>query len=262
MAGLIESGHEIVELFTWPTDNEYDFNTRVIAMAEDIGARITLSPMTDADVQRFGEQKIDAIISAAYPYKIPDWQGFVDYGLNIHPSPLPEGRGPWPLPHVILKDLQHTAVTIHELAPSWDEGDVIAQVSLAVSPRETLESLSLRSQILARKMLLEIMQDLPAAWANKTPQAQGSYWPMLRPKDKLIEWTMPVAEIDRMVRAFSKFEPSVYIDDIRYFVRKIDYWEENHSYTPGTLVHQGSREPVFAAADGFVALSHYVPADD
>ncbi len=261
MAGLIEAGHEIVELFTWQTDNEYDFNVNVIAMAQALNAPVTFSPMQQADLDRFRTLEFDAIVCAAYPFKVPDWRGFVRYAINMHPSLLPEGRGPWPIPHVILKQLPQTGVTIHEISPAWDAGHILAQATLDVSERETLESLSLRSQMLARTMLLNTVADIGTAWANKQPQGQGSYWPMLTRADKLIEWTMPVRQIDRLVRAFSKFEPSVYLDGVRYFVRKIDFWEEAHGLAPGTRVHNANREVVYAAADGFVALSHYVEAD-
>jgi methionyl-tRNA formyltransferase len=136
---LVESGHELTELFTWPTDNEYDFNTNVMKLAQRSKARITLSPISQYDLERLRQKGTELIISAAYPYKIPDWRGLLAYGVNIHPSYLPTGRGPWPLPWVILKNLNSTGVTIHELSSGWDAGHIVLQDKIAVSHRETLE---------------------------------------------------------------------------------------------------------------------------
>ena len=259
---LVESGHELTELFTWPTDNEYDFNTNVMKLAQRSKARITLSPISQYDLERLRQKGTELIISAAYPYKIPDGRGLLAYGVNIHPSYLPTGRGPWPLPWVILKNLNSTGVTIHELSSGWDAGHIVLQDKIAVSHRETLESLSLRSQMLARKLVSEFMDDIDKVWNARKPQGASVYWPMPGKKDRTISWEMGVEEIDRICRAFSKFEAFVFIDGVRHFVRKVDFWKEKHMFGPGTVALRGNREVVYATTDGFVALSSYVRADE
>jgi methionyl-tRNA formyltransferase len=262
LSSLIESGHNLIELFTWPTDNKYDFNTNVFRIAQSAKARITLSPITQSDLERLRQKGTDLIISAAYPYKIPEWRGLLKYGVNIHPSYLPTGRGPWPLPWVILKNLDSTGITVHELSSGWDAGDIVLQDRIAVSQRETLESLSLRSQMLARRLVTEFMGDIDKVWNARKPQDPGVYWPMPSKKDRTISWEMGVEEIDRISRAFSKFEAFVFIDGARHFVRKVDFWKEKHKFQPGAVALKGNREVVYAATDGFVALSSYIRADE
>ena len=261
LAGLISDGHTLVELFSFPTDNQYDFNDNVFRMAREHKARITLSPMTAADMERLSSLGVEVIVSAAYPYKIPEWRNHVAYALNVHPSPLPEGRGPWPLPWMILKGFSESAVTIHEISPSFDSGDILTQVRFPLTDRETLESLSLRSQLLAEVLVRRVFPDLGNFWAQKKPQGKGSYWRMPKPEDRTITWDMTIDQIDRIVRAFSKFEPFLFLDKVRYFVNKVDVWPDDSGFAPGTLVLESSRERVYAAKDGLVCLSQIERAD-
>jgi len=259
---ILRDGHELVELFTWPTDNAYDFNDEVLRIAQKEKARITFSPINELDLERLRKLAVDLLICAAYPYKVPAWEGFVRYAINVHPSLLPEGRGPWPLPWVILKGLRHSGVTLHAIGPSWDGGDIITQDVLDVADNETLESLSLRSQMLATNLVRETTRDIETRWAQKKPQrGVASYWKMPQRVNRTIDWYQGVEAIERMVRAFSKFEAFVYIDGVRHFVRKVDVWKAECSLEPGTLVHRSNRELVFAASDGLVALSNYAKAD-
>ena len=262
LEALIEDGHELVELFTFPTDNEYDFNDRVMRVAQTVKARITLSPMRMDDVERLGMVGVDMIISAAYPYKIPDWNGHVKYAVNVHPSPLPVGRGPWPLPWIILKGLPMSAVTLHEVNSKWDRGDILLQEPFEVFADETLESLSIRSQLRAVSLIKRAMPNMVRLWQEKTSQASGTYWPMPQKADRTIKWDSEVGLIARQVRAFSKFETFLYIDGVRYFVRGVSVWKEQHSLPPGTVAHRTNREVVYAALDGFVCLSYYMRADE
>lgn len=260
---IIRDGHELVELFTWPTDNEYDFNEKVFSHAIAAGAKINLSPMTSEDLSRLSRKKVDAIVCAAYPYKVPEWRANVRYALNVHPSLLPEGRGPWPLPWVILNGARRTGVTVHEISPSWDAGAVLGQEIFSVGDRETLESLSVRSQMAAEELLSKVLFDIENVWAaRQEQQGDASYWRMPQKKDRTITWDMPVEKIDRIVRAFSKFEPFVYIKNVRYFVRKVDSWTERHNHEVGSVVHESNREIVFAASDGLVCLTHFQKAEE
>lgn len=262
LAALVARGHELVELFSFQTDNEYDFNDKVLAQANAARARVTLSPLNQADLERLKAEQVDLLLCAAYPFKIPPWRDYVPYALNVHPSPLPEGRGVWPLPWIILKDLRESAVTVHEISERWDAGDIVAQERFPVDARETLEMLSIRSQLCAERLVPDTVDQLAERWAEKRPQGPGSYWPMPGKADRTISWDMTIDSIDRLVRAYSKFEPFLYIDGVRYFVRKVDVWPSDRHYDPGQLVHETNREKVYAAQDGLVCLTHFVRADE
>ncbi|KAK4121354.1 hypothetical protein N657DRAFT_673667 [Parathielavia appendiculata] len=56
-------------------------------------------------------------------------------GLNVHPSLLPEFRGPAPLHHALLANRSHTGITIQTLSPhAFDEGIPLLQTPLPGIP--------------------------------------------------------------------------------------------------------------------------------
>jgi methionyl-tRNA formyltransferase len=234
----------------------------VFGLANGVGAKINLSRIVDSDFERLKSKEVDLILSAAYPFKIPSWHGYVSRAVNIHPSLLPNGRGPWPLPWTILSGEPLAGVTVHEIAPKFDAGDILLQSSIGVSERENLSTLSFKLQVLAETMCATLTQNLDALWSNKFPQVGGNYRGMPDKSDRTIKFEMTPKEIDLIYRAFYGFEPFIYMDNIRYFVRGLDTWTEEHNLEPGTCVRQNPRQATYAVQGGFMTLSGTVRADE
>ncbi len=91
-------------------------------------------------------KKISKSLTALYPYKI----------LNLHPSLLPKhgGKGMYGQ-HVHQAVLEaketYSGITIHYVNDAFDEGQIIAQFSIALSCNETPESLNLKIRGLEKK---------------------------------------------------------------------------------------------------------------
>jgi len=259
LSKLIESGHNIQSVFTYLTDNRYNYNYHINRLADSNGIPVKYDRITNEDMIRLEQSGCDLLVSAAYPYRIPVRQSGIR-GINIHPTQLPHGRGQWPLPHLILHSSEHAGVTIHKLDQDFDTGDMLIQQSITINPDETLESLSARTQLLATTLLTKVMENLDKVWDGATPQGKGSYWPMPTESDRTIDWREPVANIERMVRAFGKFVTYAEIEGKKYYVQEVTVWKEKHNIKPGTLAHEMNRELVVAAKDGFVCLRFYEPA--
>ena len=99
---LIEQGWEPVKLFTRPCDNVYDFNDVTVARARSLRLPIQMSRIRPADLTGLKAMGCDALVVAGYPWLVKGWEGYLPYAVNFHPSPLPEGRGPYPLFQAIL----------------------------------------------------------------------------------------------------------------------------------------------------------------
>jgi len=134
--------------------------------------------------------------------------------VGIHPTLLPEGRGRAPIPWTILKDLDWTGATMFHLDEQVDHGDIVAQVSFPVAPRET--ALSLYRKHLAAHVELVTRQTplLLAGTAKRIPQdeSEATYWPKRTPEDGEIDWTWPLGKIDRTVRALTRPYPGAWFD--------------------------------------------------
>ncbi|MBU1322772.1 hypothetical protein KKE75_01805, partial [Patescibacteria group bacterium] len=65
--------------------------------------------------------KADLVISADYGKKLPSG------GLNLHPSLLPQYRGPTPVPQQILNREKESGISIIKMTGEFDAGPIIAQ---------------------------------------------------------------------------------------------------------------------------------------
>jgi methionyl-tRNA formyltransferase len=95
------------------------------------------------------------------------------YGfLNIHPSLLPDYRGPTPV-FWQLRDGAPAGVTVHYMDEGLDAGDIVAQASLSL-PDGITEAQAERQLMLAGVDLLrEVLVDLARGVINRRPQPEG-----------------------------------------------------------------------------------------
>src|SRR6267142_2767127 len=99
----VAAEHSIVEVFSWRGDGRYNSCVEITQLAENIGCPVYYRRIDESDIARFVDQKVDLLVSAAYPFRIPVGKLEGVHAINVHPSLLPIGRGPWPLPHYFLR---------------------------------------------------------------------------------------------------------------------------------------------------------------
>lgn len=253
---LTNAGHEVLAVFSYPCDNEYDFNLRLKTFAQKQSVPFSENPISPKDLKTLVEQGCELLVAAAYPYKIPEYEN-IRYAVNIHPTLLPEGRGRWPLPWVILKELKKSGVTIHMITQEWDSGDILIKKDYEVTTRDNLESISAKSQITASDVFRQLLTDLSGYWERATPQGAGITWPFPTDEDRTIDWNSSPEEIDKIVRAFGKFESYATFDDKKWLIQDAVCWREQHAYTPGTVINRMDREVVVACLGGLVCLRQF-----
>lgn len=201
LTALLEAGHTPVAIHTThppgPTLSE-----RLHQTAARSGAPVAVGPVTGEAMQGWRDPEV--VICAGWASRLPDPARFGWRGINIHPSLLPEGRGPWPLPHVILKQRARTGVTIHKLVRAFDAGPILAQRAFAVPSWFDLDDLLRRTRRLAPALLLETLTDFDARWRDAQPQGEGSWWPKPTRAEQTIDWSAGSDAIYRTARAFGR----------------------------------------------------------
>lgn len=260
--GLLDAGWTPVKLFTRPCDGVYDHNEVLVARARSLRLPIQLSRIRERDIEALqAEHGRDwALVVAGYPWLIKGWKGRAAYGLNFHPSPLPTGRGPYPLFRAVLDRYETWGMTAHVLADGFDTGDILAQELFALSPRESHETLLAKCQMAARRLAAgPLGRDLPNRWRRSEPQGDGSYWPRATDADRTLDFRQDVETILRRVRAFGTVETIARLGEARVFVAEAQGWQERHAHTPGAVVHRHRRHVVVAALDGYVQLTRWSP---
>lgn len=198
-------GVEVMAVYSFPSDGVCDFHDRVQAFARERGIPFRVGPVTGEALNALADAGCEMMVSAGYAYRIPVEQTTLP-GINLHPALLPMGRGPWPMPVTILRGMTESGVTLHKLAPRFDEGDILAQTAFALVPDEDLQTLTGKLQAAAVRLLELFFANPALAWANAHPQEKGEYWPEPREEEMTISPAMTVEEADRILRAFRGVE--------------------------------------------------------
>lgn len=196
---------EIVALYTFNTDNVFEFNTKTVSLAKRHNIPVFYTKITREELDKYFDNGVFTTVSAGYIYKIPVLDRPDFKGVNVHPSLLPIGRGAWPYPTTILKGLTKSGVTLHKLANGFDTGDIILQSEYTVSATETLDTLTKKSQKTAKKSITRLFNNFTALWQNATPQTEGEYWREADDADRTLTGKETVATAKRIIRAFGSY---------------------------------------------------------
>ena len=259
LEAFLEAGWAPVKVFSTVLLSPYDSNAELLARAETLGVPVQLSPIRGADFAELGQLGCDALVVAGHPWRIGEWRHDLSYAINFHPSPLPEGRGPYPQIRAIQERRREWGVSCHQLDHAFDTGDVLAQQRFAMHEGESHESLDFKIQLATAQLATRVATDLPSLWSNAAPQQGGSYWPYMTEAERTLDFALPVEALLRTVRAFGLMECMARVAGGLVFVRRAEGWAQPHRFVPGTVVHRSAERLLIAAADGFIALLEWSP---
>ena len=206
LADLIQSGHEVLALYTNQSGSRHASNRRIIELSVVPNIPVHFGRFTAADVASLRARGCELLISAGYPHKIPVEPLGAMMAINIHPTLLPVGRGPWPLPEVILRGLPRSGVTLHKLTERYDGGDILTQAEFEVEEGEDVETLCCKSQMLARRLLAGFMKCPARLWDAARPQGPGAYWQYPENEVRDLDFSESLASVLRKVRAYGNAE--------------------------------------------------------
>ena len=204
LLSALQEGCEVLRIFTCRTDNVTEFNTAVLQTAQDYNIPCTLDRLTEKDLDRLEQEGCELLLCAGYYYRIPVTASFPM--VNFHPSPLPTGRGGWPMPIILLRGLPYGGVTAHKMASQFDTGDILLRESFPIREDETLRSYMQQVHARIPAMVHRLVHELPTLLEHAVPQGPGDYWPMPTEADWTVTPDMDVAQADRILRAFYGYE--------------------------------------------------------
>jgi len=218
------------------------------------------------EVGALGSERPEAGIVAAYGRLIPpELLRLPRHGmLGVHPSLLPRYRGAAPVAWAILNGEATTGVSIFRLSEELDAGEIITQRSVAIEPGEDALALSDRLAHLGAATLLEALEAVEAGRADATPQqaSQASLAPKLTKAQGRINWVLPAAMIERLVRAAVPWPGAV----TEWQGRALKIWQVSvgeapapRGAAPGTIVRVEADALTVAAGEGTVTVSEVQP---
>ncbi len=116
----------------------------------------------------------DVLAMACFDRLVPrELRELARLSVNVHPSLLPENRGPAPLYWTFKLGLTKTGVTIHMLEERADAGPILAQREMPVP--EGIGEAELEQQLakLGGKLLVEVVQQFAAGSLLPQPQDES-----------------------------------------------------------------------------------------
>ena len=157
--------------------------------------------------ERLAAMRPEVIVVAAYGRLLPpETLRLPPYGcLNLHPSLLPQGRGPSPVAETLLRGAAAAGVSLMLLDEGMDTGPVLAQKVLPLDGTETAGALTETLFSLGAGLLLEA---LPAWVGGRLPaqpqdETQATITRRLEREDGRADWTQPAATLARQQRAYT-----------------------------------------------------------
>jgi methionyl-tRNA formyltransferase len=125
--------------------------------------------------------------------------------INIHASLLPKFRGAAPIHRSLMEGVKETGITIIEMSPQMDAGDVLAIESIPVPEELTFGELDSQLCDLSVKLLFKTICEFETGKVVKIPQDHtlATLAPKLIPEDERIDWGRTAGQIHNQIRALS-----------------------------------------------------------
>ena len=243
-------GHEISHVFV---AGEEVYNQQLRDWANNANRPLSTDKPTVSHLQQLQNEGVDCLFCVEYPWLIPTTH-FEFKTINVHPSMLPEGRGPTPVSWILHSKQAHAGISFHKLADTFDTGDIIYQKPLRVADEDTLDSYLAKLELEIPKALTELLVDFANRYGNAKAQSGGSYWPKMTLNDRQIRWDSSCHTVGQQVKAAGQFGVALAIDKHLLLVKNVQCVEHSHSLKPGVVFKDDARFYHVTLADGICII--------
>ncbi|WP_210363773.1 methionyl-tRNA formyltransferase [Bacillus sp. REN3] len=207
------------------------------------------------EVDKILALKPDLIVTAAFGQILPKQllQAPKHGCINVHASLLPELRGGAPIHYAIIQGKEKTGITIMYMVEKLDAGDILTQVEVPISERDTVGTLHDKLSAAGADLLAETIPKLLNGEITPIQQndKEATYaWNIKREQEK-IDWTKPGEKIYNHIRGMNPW-PVAYTT-LNGTVMKL-WAAEKAAYSgagePGTIVRLEEDGLVTASGNG------------
>jgi methionyl-tRNA formyltransferase len=201
----------------------------------------------------------DLLIAASFPLRIPpEVIALPRFGtLNLHPSPLPRGRGPNPMRGLYEGD-PTIACTVHRVEPEFDTGAILSR-------RERPRPADLCAGDLVGHWLElseEVLEEATArAVAGERGEPQdpdaATHWPAFTEEERWLDWGEEAATVQRRAAALNAIAPTAraMLDGRAVLVRDVRALPGlTASAIPGAVLDREGDLAVVCVGDGVVSV--------
>jgi methionyl-tRNA formyltransferase len=177
--------------------------------------------------------------------------------INIHGSILPKFRGPAPIHRAIIAGETETGVTTMRMDAGLDTGDILLVEKTPIHPNDTTESLHDRMAVLGATVLIKTLERLQSGSIVPVPQNNrgASYAPLLRKTEGKIDWQLPAAGIERLIRGMTPWPGTyTYLKGKRIKIWRATISPKAAAGPPGTVMRGFSDELLVSTGEGVLSI--------
>lgn len=175
--------------------------------AKDHEIPVIYSEKIDNNIEEIRKLDADIGVLAAFGQLLPaELLAMFPKGIiNIHPSLLPQYRGPTPVEQAILDNAKNTGVSIIQLSEAMDAGPIFAQKSVEIPEHINSPELAKLLADVAAPVLLKVLSDIAANTAKPWVQdeAKATFCTLISKADGQINWKKSAHQLDSEIRAYA-----------------------------------------------------------
>ena len=216
LAGVAQSGHDLVGVVTRPDRprgrGQQMQPTDVKAAVASLGLDVPILQPESLGDENFHAQlqalKPDLFAVVAFLILPRSALAIPKLGsVNVHPSLLPKYRGAAPIQWAIINGETETGVTIFQLSPRVDAGDILIQQGVEIGEEETAGELYERLKVMGAELLVRAIDGRADGSVIPVPQIDEgmSRAPKLEKEDGEIDWSKSAWNIRNLIRGTNPF---------------------------------------------------------
>jgi methionyl-tRNA formyltransferase len=213
LRALLGEGHDVVGVVTQPDKPRGRSRTQLdpspvkrVALEEGLPVLQPEKPRGDEFEAAVRALEPDMSVVVAYGCILP--KRVIDLPsagtLNIHASLLPVLRGAAPIQAAILEGMSETGVTIMQMVPALDAGDMLHVVRTPIGIDETYGELHDKLAEVGALAIVQALALIEAGVSRPVPQdhTASTYAPKIERDMARLDFTRRAIEVSRVTRAF------------------------------------------------------------
>lgn len=174
--------------------------------------------------------------------------------VNVHPSLLPQYRGPNPYLQTILQGEEKSGVTFHLMNEKFDSGSILAQKEIEILDGDTGKELKNKTVFQARLLCANLLEKLAHGFVIPIVQDEktASYFGDVKPEDMTLDFNKETSiELLRRIRAFYPWLPTYFQHGNLFYILN-PYKTEivDKSGDAGKIIEKSKKSLTVATKDG------------
>jgi len=267
---LLSSSHKVVAVFTQPDRPAGRGNKLTASPVKQLAEQHNIpvfqpkSLRPEENQQLVAQLHADVMVVVAYGLILPAAVlAMPRLGcINVHGSLLPKWRGAAPIQRSLWAGDTQTGVTIMQMDPGLDTGDMLHKLACPIDASDTSASLYQKLAELGPQGMLDTLEQLVNGTANPEVQDETlvSYAEKLSKEEAKLDWSLSAAQLERCIRAFNPWPVSYFtVED-----QPVKVWKASvlpHvAKQPGEIIQADKNGIQIATTDGVLNIEELQPA--